>query len=246
MTLLSYTETGQGIPVVLLHSGGMSGLEWQPQIQSLSHYFRVIVPDQLGHGASLMVAEYLTISDISIAILNLLDKLDIQQAILVGSSLGGAVALWITIHYPKRVKSIILCRTSYYVSDSMYQSLTKFSEAQYWHSLGIHKLLSMIHYPQGGPEAWLVVMKRVREALNPQNTEHMHKLEHLQRIYQPTLIIVGDRDPLAPLNGILDMYKIIPNCGLFVLPYTQHAMATNTWRAQSFTKEIIRFLRMIL
>ena len=37
-------------PVILLHSGGMAGEEWQPQIAPLAQRYRVLVPDLPGHG----------------------------------------------------------------------------------------------------------------------------------------------------------------------------------------------------
>ncbi len=42
--------------LVLLHSGGMAGVEWQPQIAGLSQHFNLFVPDALGHGQSLIPA----------------------------------------------------------------------------------------------------------------------------------------------------------------------------------------------
>ena len=84
---------------------------------------------------------------------------------------------------------------------------------------------------------------RVSEALEPATTDHAHDLELLERITQPTLIVVGDRDPVAPLEQILEMFGAIPHCGLWVLPYATHVTATNTWRAESFALEVTRFLR---
>lgn len=52
MATLHYTQSGQGEPLILLHSGGMSGAEWTPQIPLLARHFRVVVPDHLGHGRS--------------------------------------------------------------------------------------------------------------------------------------------------------------------------------------------------
>ena len=77
----------------------------------------------------------------------------------------------------------------------------------------------------------------------PATTDHAHDLEVLDRIAQPTLIAVGDRDPVAPLDQILEMFGAIPNCGLWVMPYATHVTATGTWRAESFALEVTRFLQ---
>ena len=110
---LYYSESGQGPVLILLHSGGMAGTEWQPQLAEFSKHFRTIVPDQLGHGQSPMIAERLQIGDIGRAVLALMDDLDIEQTHLLGSSMGGAVALWLALNAPERLDKLILFRVGY-------------------------------------------------------------------------------------------------------------------------------------
>ena len=243
MATLHYSESGQGEPLILLHSGGMSGAEWKPQIPLFSRSFRVIVPDQLGHGRSPMVAERLTVADMGRAVLGLMDELNLSQAHLVGSSMGGAVGLWLTLYHPDRVSKLVLYRAGYRKDEDTHAGTRSMADPAYWRSVGMHKWLSDFHHPQGGPDAWEEVIGRVSEALEPATTDHAHDLEVLECIFQPTLIVVGDRDPVAPLDQILEMFGAIPNCGLWVMPYATHVTATNTWRAESFTLEVTRFLQ---
>ncbi len=243
MATLHYTESGQGEPLVLLHSGGMSGAEWRPQITLFARSFRVIVPDHLWHGHSPMIAEKLTIGDMGRAVLDLLDHLGLPRAFLVGSSMGGAVALWLTVHHPDRVAKLVLYRVGYRKDEDTHAGTRGMANPAYWRSVGMHKWLSDIHQPQGGPDAWEQVISRVSEALEPASTDHAHDLDILSRIAQPTLIVVGDRDPVAPLDQVLEMFGAIPNCGLWVLPHATHVTATNTWRAESFALEVTRFLQ---
>ncbi|MFO1372397.1 MAG: alpha/beta hydrolase [Candidatus Competibacteraceae bacterium] len=243
MGKLYYTESGQGEPLILLHSGGMSGAEWKPQIPLFARAFQVIVPDHLGHGRSPMLAEKLTVGDMGCAILEMLDELGLAQANLVGSSLGGAVALWLTVHHPERVSKLVLYRVGYRKDETTHAGTRDMANPAYWRSVGMHKWLSDIHHPQGGPNAWEEVIGRVSEALEPATTDHAHDLEILGRIRQPTLLAVGDRDPVAPLEQVLEMLGAIPNAGLWVMPYATHIAATNTWRAKSFALEVSRFLQ---
>ncbi|HRD50226.1 MAG TPA: alpha/beta hydrolase [Candidatus Contendobacter sp.] len=243
MANLHYTASGQGDPLLLLHSGGMSGAEWEPQIPRFARAFRVIVPDHLGHGRSPMVADRLTVADMGRAVLELLDELGLVRAHLVGSSLGGAVALWLTVHHPDRVSALVLYRVGYRKDEVTHAGTRNMADPAYWRGVGMHKWLSDIHHPQGGPDAWEAVIGRVSEALEPATTDHAHDLEILERIIQPTLIVVGDRDPVAPLDQILEMFGAIPNAGLWVMPYATHVTATNTWRAESFALEVSRFLQ---
>ena len=241
--MLYYTDTGQGDPLLLLHSGGMSGAEWKPQIPRFSRQFRVIVPDHLGHGHSPMIAEKLTVADMGGAVLELLDHLELPQTSLVGSSLGGAVALWLAIHHPDRVRKLVLYRVGYRKDQATHAGARSMADPAYWRSVGMHQWLSNIQQPQGGPAAWETVIGRVAEALDPLTTDHAHDRIALEHIMHPTLIIAGDRDPIAPLAQILEMFEAIPNAGLWIMPYATHVTASNTWRADSFTLEVTRFLQ---
>lgn len=243
MATLYYQESGRGEPLVLLHSGGMSGAEWQPQLPQFARHFRVITPDHLGHGGSPMVAERLTVADMGRAVLEVLDELNLPQAHLVGSSLGGAVALWLTLYAPTRVSKLVLYRVGYRKDTRTHARTRDMADPDYWRELGMHKWLSDIHQAQGGPEAWQEVIGRVAEALEPGLTDHAHPLDILEHIFQPTLLVVGDRDPVAPLEHILEMFGAIPNCGLWVMPYATHITATSTWRAKAFAQEVTRFLQ---
>jgi pimeloyl-ACP methyl ester carboxylesterase len=243
MTILHYTQAGQGEPLILLHSGGMSGREWDPQITSLAQHFWVIIPDQLGHGNTPMIAEKLTIGDIGREVIELMDTLGIDKTHLVGSSMGGAVALWTTVHYPERVAKLVLFRVGYRKDGSTYVGTRGTADPEYWRQLGLHAWLSDIHQPQGGAEAWKTVISRVSEALDPATSDHAHDLGVLSRLRQPTLIIVGDRDPVVPLEQALQMFQTIPDASLWVLPYASHITATNTWRGDCFALEITRFLK---
>ena len=243
MAKLHYLTSGKGQPLVLLHSGGMSGEEWKPQIPLLVRYFQVIVPDHLGHGRSPMVAEKLRVADMGAAVLELLDELQLAQAHLVGSSLGGAVALWLTLYHPQRVSKLVLYRIGYHKDRHTIAGTRGMADPAYWREIGMNRWMSELHRAQGGPDAWEEVIGRVSEALDPSNTDHAHSLEILENIFQPTLLVVGDRDPVAPLEQILEMFGAIPHCGLWVMPYATHITATGTWRARAFATEVTRFLQ---
>ncbi|PWV63539.1 alpha/beta fold hydrolase [Plasticicumulans acidivorans] len=243
MTLVHYTETGSGEALVLLHSGGMCGEEWKPQLPTLAKSWRVITPDLPGHGRSPLTAEHLSIGDCGRAVLALLDALGIERAHLLGSSMGGATALWIAVHHPERVARLGLYRVSYHKNEHTHAGTRDMGDPAYWKGVGLAGWLSRIHEPQGGPEAWQQVIRRVGEALDPTTSDHNHTLDTLRTLACPTLVIVGDRDPLVPLADALAMYQAIPDCGLWVMPFASHVTASNTWRAEAFAQEIARFLQ---
>jgi pimeloyl-ACP methyl ester carboxylesterase len=243
MSTLYYREAGQGTPLILLHSGGMAGAEWEPQWPLFAKHFRVIAPDQPGHGQSPLTAAKLSIGVCARAVLELLDELAIEQAHWVGSSMGGAVALWLAVHQPERVAKLVLFRASYRKDAATYAGTREMADPAYWRRLGLEQYLSRLHAPQGGPHAWQQVIARVLEAFALENSDHDHSLETLAKLRQPTLLIAGDRDPLVPVEQVLDMYRAIPSAGLWLLPYATHITATNTWRSDCFALEVMRFLQ---
>lgn len=90
---LSYSERGQGIPVVLLHGYPLNRDIWREQLQSLSDHYHVITPDLRGHGLS-PAPDGLYEMDLVIRdVFALLDLLEIEKAVIIGHSMGGYATL---------------------------------------------------------------------------------------------------------------------------------------------------------
>ena len=88
---LHYQETGSGRPVVFLHGWAMSGRVWRFQ-QALDDSCRLIFLDQRGHGQSAPAAGY-TVEDYAKDLASFIDKLGLENAVLVGWSMGVQVAV---------------------------------------------------------------------------------------------------------------------------------------------------------
>ncbi|MDX1606856.1 MAG: alpha/beta fold hydrolase [Candidatus Competibacterales bacterium] len=243
MTELHYDEAGSGEPLLLLHSGGMTRAEWQSQRVPLAEHFQVLLPDLPGHGHSPLSSDRLTVGDCGRAVLALLDHLALEQVHLVGSSLGGATALWLALNHPERIAKLVLYRVNYRKTDTGHAGTRELADPDYWQRMGLSGWMSRIHRPQGGPDAWQRVIARVAEALDPADTDHAHSLEELAGFDRPTLVVAGDRDPLAPLDDLVAMVRALPQAGLWIMPYTTHVTAANTWRSEAFALELIRFLQ---
>lgn len=243
MMIPYYESYGHGAQtLVLLHSGGMAGVEWQPQIATLAKRYRLLVPDLPGHGKTLLADDKLTISKLAEAVIAMLDAENVEKAHLCGSSMGAATAMYLSLHYAHRVSKAVFYRISYQKTGGTHEQTQLMASPAYWQRFGLQEWLSKLHEPQGGKEAWQRVIARVAEALNPENTEHNHSLEAFSRIDKPVLLITGDRDPVSPLEDALALYHTIPDCGLWVMPFASHITASNTWRSEAFAEEVIRFL----
>lgn len=111
--MLDYSVSGHGPrTIVLLHSLGSARAMWQPQMAALEAQFTVVAIDHLGHGTSPTPAGPYTMALLGESVIEVLDHLTIAQANIVGISMGGHLALWLGIHYPQRVSSIVAICTA--------------------------------------------------------------------------------------------------------------------------------------
>ena len=90
---LHYSESGQGTPVVLLHGFPLTSAIWTQQQQRLAENYRVITPDLRGHGQSPAPVGVYEMEVLAGDVLALLDSLKIEQAAIMGHSMGGYVTL---------------------------------------------------------------------------------------------------------------------------------------------------------
>jgi 2-succinyl-6-hydroxy-2,4-cyclohexadiene-1-carboxylate synthase len=96
------------LPVVLFLHGFLGSCEeFSPIAAQLCDRFCCLSIDLPGHGKTQVVGDY-TMSSTARAIVHLLDRLNIHQAILVGYSLGGRLALYLALHFADRFPQIIL------------------------------------------------------------------------------------------------------------------------------------------
>src|SRR4051812_9651089 len=104
-TALGHELAGAGPPVCLIHSGVCDRRMWEAQWPALAERFRVVRPDMRGFGESPLGDGAL---DHASDVLALLDELGMQRLALLGSSLGGRVALEVAAREPARVTRLVL------------------------------------------------------------------------------------------------------------------------------------------
>lgn len=108
--VLAHDDVGAGPAVLLLHSGVTDRRMWRSIEPPLSRRFRVIAPDLRGFGESpLPGGDFGDADDVAA----LLDVLGLGDAAVVGSSLGGRVALELATLHPGRVSSLVLLCPAY-------------------------------------------------------------------------------------------------------------------------------------
>ncbi len=108
-TRLRYIDVGTGTPVVLLHGLGASMYTWRKNIAPIAAAgFRVIAFDNRGFGFSDQPESGYDNAAYARLAVALLDSLHLTDAVLVGHSMGGAIAAQVVIAYPQRVRGLVL------------------------------------------------------------------------------------------------------------------------------------------
>ena len=110
---IHYHEDGTGEPVIFLHGSGPGASGYSNfkgnYLVFAERGFRAIVPDLPGFGLSSKPENAAYVLDLFVQALNgLLGKLGIQRCVLLGNSLGGAIAIKFTLDHPEVVSRLIL------------------------------------------------------------------------------------------------------------------------------------------
>ena len=110
MIKLPYVEQGDatGVPVVMLHGVTDSWRSFESVLPYLPDDVRAIAVTQRGHGDAPKPESGYLIEDLAGDVVDLMDELEIERAIVVGHSMGSWVTQRIAIDHPERVLGIVL------------------------------------------------------------------------------------------------------------------------------------------
>ena len=111
-TNISYSDTGKGTAIVLLHGFLENKDMWDFYIPEFAKKNRVITIDLLGHGKTECLSYVQTMEDNADAVHAVLSELRIRKAIFVGHSMGGYVALAFAELYPDTIKGLVLLNST--------------------------------------------------------------------------------------------------------------------------------------
>jgi len=107
MMQLNFHRSGRGTPLVILH-GLFGTLEnWGAQIRQLSEHFDVIAVDLRNHGRS-PHDERMDYTAMAADVIELMNRLEVDRACLMGHSMGGKAAMQLAMSHPERVERLIV------------------------------------------------------------------------------------------------------------------------------------------
>jgi pimeloyl-ACP methyl ester carboxylesterase len=116
---VSYTDEGSGPPILLLHAALHDRTDYRPVTAALSRGRRVLAVDWPGHGASPLPSTPLPAAHFGDLLIEIADRLDLANAVLVGNSVGGYAACRLALERPERVAGVVLINTGGFTPHSV-------------------------------------------------------------------------------------------------------------------------------
>jgi aminoacrylate hydrolase len=108
---LYYEDVGRGYPIFFIPGFGGVGSFWRSQVEFFKRRFRVITIDQRGAGASARTRQEYSLDQMTDDVQQVMDAAQIDTAILVGHSTGGAIAQKLAVWTPDRISGMLLSST---------------------------------------------------------------------------------------------------------------------------------------
>jgi 3-oxoadipate enol-lactonase len=244
---LEWDEAGSGPAVLLLHAGIADRRMWDPQIAPLSESRRVIRFDARGFGESGPITAPYHPYDDAVAVL---DAAGVEQAAVVGSSMGGLCAIDLAIVHPERVSALVAVGIGPggRVPDAQlragWDAVTAAFEAG-----DIERAIDL------DTEMWVTdpaIVAQVREwnaAIFARGEGDEHELEldleppaidRLDEIACPVLAVVGDRDQPFMVEGARLLADGVARGRLVVMPGLTHLPSLES--PEAFTRILLDFL----
>lgn len=252
---MGYRIYGQGYPLVLIMGYGSTMKLWEPGlIQSLSSSFKVIVFDNRGMGGTEVGQRPFSIEQFAEDTVGLLDALGLQEAHVLGWSMGALIAEEVALRYPGKVNKLILYAA--YCNANLYPSAPEVIQ-KLRDSTGTPQERGMRFISTLFPSDWLRSNgQRIKEIfyrpmgnLPPQSMSKQSRAigiwkgccDRLGEIKNPTLIIAGADDVLVPARNADYLTAKIPKAQLFLVENSGHGLMFQY--LEKFIEKVIDFLK---
>ncbi|WP_058856774.1 alpha/beta fold hydrolase [Nocardia jinanensis] len=127
---LVVAQVGEGDPALLfLHPNAADHTFFGPQVAEFGGRHRVVAIDQRGHGGSGKPAGPYTPAVLAEDALSVIDQLGLDRPVVLGSSMGGAVALELAAGHPDAVRGLVLFNRSIAANPAMRDRITSLGAA---------------------------------------------------------------------------------------------------------------------
>lgn len=234
---LYYEVHGEGEPLLLLHGGMVSGAEsWSRVLPLLPKGFKIIIPDSREHGRSTGSDKAISYALLTENIVELMDKLEIDKAHIVGWSDGGILGLDMAMRFPDRIDKLVIYGTNYHF-DGVPKNIRK--QIGTMTAENRPKWITDITYLNIAPDPSKMGMM-VKKVVHMWLTEPTWEKDDLANIDTPVLILEDEIGKAIVPEHTKIMANSIKGAELILIPETDH-LAPQT-KAEEFTKLVSGFL----
>ena len=240
-----FEEHGKGFPVVFAHGAGGNHISWWQQVPVFSRRYRCITFDHRGWGISIDesgAGPAAFIDDLAA----LLDHLAIEQAFLVGQSMGGATCLGVALAQPERVRGLVMANTFagmrrevWLASDENLREGAR-SVWDRRRADGVKRALAPGFAVANRERAFLYKQIRLLNEQGPNRLQTQEQVlrfralersadtsatvETLARMTTPVLFIGGEHDEVMPVTLMEIATGLVPGAKMAVVPGAGHSV----------------------
>jgi 3-oxoadipate enol-lactonase len=247
---IAYSVLGDGPPVVLLHPFPTHHEFWLPGAQALASRYRIILPDLRAHGESDGGEGPATMEKHATDLMRVLDVAEVGRAVFGGVSIGGYILFEFWRRFRGRVAALALCctRPQADTPDARNARLKTAEDVldrgtEWFADLMIPKLLGRTTR-EARPDL-VQSAKRMMLKMSPQDiaqvqqgmAERPDSVATLNTINIPTLLLLGEEDPIATLADGELMRQHISDSRLSVIPKAGHFAA---WEQPEAVGKLLR------
>jgi len=248
-------EAGSGPVVVFIHGSGPGANAYSnfsanyPVIAAAG--YRVLLPDMVGFGYSSKPegVDY-TLDLFTSTLTELLDLLDVRTCVLVGNSLGGAIALKVALDQPERVRKLVLMapggiesREDYFKMPGIQKMVSGFVGEGFDRN-GLRRILELLSFEPGVVTEALVTERFNILRTQPKDVLGRMKIPDLSpelgRIRCPVLGFWGIEDQFCPSSGHAKILHAVPDSRFIMYSRCGHWAMIE--RAESFNQHVLEFL----
>ncbi len=218
---LAYIEQGEGIPVVLLHGFCESKKIWEHFIPALATECRVIAPDLPGFGGNPGVKGAISVDDAARQVADFLKQIDVQQAIIIGHSLGGYVNLALADLFPEIFKGLSLFHSTA-KADSTEKKVKRDKTVHFLETHGMEPFSENFVpslFAEKNHQSLTIQMAAYKKIVNDTAVktaiaytkamrDRPERINVLQQAAYPCLFIAGKRDEAVPYEDMLEQSKL--------------------------------------
>lgn len=209
---------GEGPAILFIHGTGGSGKTWFNQLRRFASTHKAIAIDLPGYGASELPPDVESVDDYAGFVAEWMEAAGWERPVVVGTSMGGRVALQLALDHPDKVGALVLIDAS----GLKIEGIPSFSVA----SVGVEAFTRALFYrpsPTLGrtstaePPAWYATMQRL--TAKPLRSGMQARLDEIR---VPTLIVWGEHDRILPAPHAEAFHAGIPGSRLRWIPEAGH------------------------